>query len=66
MANNGVLFSESALKGAHFIELACKRKIPLLFLHTLLASRSKGLIQLLEQQSAGLIALHLSGAPRRD
>ncbi|HBX55147.1 MAG TPA: flagellar motor protein MotA [Pseudomonas sp.] len=40
--------------------------IPLLFLHTLLASRSKGLIQLLEQQSAGLIALHLSGAPRRD
>ncbi|WP_445938734.1 MotA/TolQ/ExbB proton channel family protein [Pseudomonas sp.] len=40
--------------------------IPLLFLHTLRASRSKGLIQLLEQQSAGLIALHLSGAPRRD
>lgn len=39
--------------------------IPLLFLHSLLASRSKGLIQLLEQQSAGLIALHLSGAPRR-
>ncbi|MEX6503481.1 MotA/TolQ/ExbB proton channel family protein [Pseudomonas zhanjiangensis] len=40
--------------------------IPLLFLHSLLASRSKRLIQLLEQQSAGLIALHLSGAPRRD
>lgn len=40
--------------------------IPLLFLHSLLASRSKGLIQLLEQQSAGLVALHLSGAPRRD
>ncbi|HCP53985.1 MAG: flagellar motor protein MotA [Pseudomonadaceae bacterium] len=40
--------------------------IPLLFLHTLLASRSKNLIQLLEQQSAGLIALHLSGAPRRE
>ena len=40
--------------------------IPLLFLHTLLASRSKGLIQLLEQQSAGLLALYLSGAPRRD
>src|SRR5215469_1828503 len=32
MANNGVLFSESALKGAHFIELACQRRIPLLFL----------------------------------
>lgn len=40
--------------------------IPLLFLHSLLASRSKALIQLLEQQSAGLIALHLSGSPRRD
>ncbi|GIZ11692.1 MotA/TolQ/ExbB proton channel family protein [Pseudomonas sp. NCCP-436] len=40
--------------------------IPMLFLHALLTSRSKGLIQILEQQSAGLIALHLSGAPRRD
>lgn len=40
--------------------------IPLLFLHSLLASRSKALIQMLEQQSAGLIALHLSGTPRRD
>ncbi len=32
LANNGILFSESAQKGAHFIELACARKIPLLFL----------------------------------
>ncbi|MDB5571935.1 MAG: methylcrotonoyl-CoA carboxylase, partial [Hyphomicrobiales bacterium] len=32
LANNGVLFSESALKGAHFIELCCQRRIPLLFL----------------------------------
>jgi len=40
--------------------------IPLLFLHALLASRSKALVQLLEQQCAGLLALHLSGAPRRD
>ena len=32
VANNGVLFSESALKGAHFIELCCQRKIPLVFL----------------------------------
>jgi 3-methylcrotonyl-CoA carboxylase beta subunit len=32
LANNGVLFSESALKGAHFIELACQRGVPLLFL----------------------------------
>ena len=32
LANNGVLFSESALKGAHFIELCCQRRIPLVFL----------------------------------
>jgi acetyl-CoA carboxylase carboxyltransferase component len=31
VANNGVLFSESALKAAHFVELCCHRKIPLLF-----------------------------------
>ncbi len=35
LANNGVLFSESAVKGAHFIELACQRKIPLLFLQNI-------------------------------
>ncbi|HVY02715.1 MAG TPA: carboxyl transferase domain-containing protein, partial [Caulobacterales bacterium] len=35
LANNGVLFSESALKGAHFIELACTRKIPLVFLQNI-------------------------------
>jgi 3-methylcrotonyl-CoA carboxylase beta subunit len=35
LANNGVLFSESALKGAHFIELACLRRIPLLFLQNI-------------------------------
>jgi len=35
LANNGVLFSESALKAAHFIELACQRKIPLLFLQNI-------------------------------
>ena len=32
IANNGVLFSESAIKGAHFIELTCQRRIPLLFM----------------------------------
>lgn len=32
LANNGILFSESAQKGAHFIELCCQRKIPLVFL----------------------------------
>lgn len=31
LANNGVLFSESALKGSHFIEICCQRKIPLVF-----------------------------------
>ncbi len=35
LANNGVLFSESALKGAHFIELACQRRIPLVFLQNI-------------------------------
>ncbi|GAA0267489.1 propionyl-CoA carboxylase subunit beta [Alteraurantiacibacter aestuarii] len=35
LANNGVLFSESAVKGAHFIELACQRGIPLLFLQNI-------------------------------
>ena len=32
LANNGVLFSESALKATHFIDLCCKRGIPLLFM----------------------------------
>jgi len=35
LANNGVLFSESAQKGAHFIELACQRRTPLLFLQNI-------------------------------
>ncbi|MDQ2859632.1 MAG: methylcrotonoyl-CoA carboxylase [Pseudomonadota bacterium] len=35
LANNGVLFSESALKGAHFIELACQRGVPLIFLQNI-------------------------------
>src|SRR3990170_8725337 len=35
LANNGVLFSERAVKGAHFIELACQRRIPLLFLQNI-------------------------------
>ena len=35
LANNGILFAESARKGAHFIELACQRKIPLLFLQNI-------------------------------
>ena len=35
IANNGILFSESAQKGTHFIELCCKRKIPLIFLQNI-------------------------------
>jgi len=35
IANNGILFSESALKGAHFVEICCQRKIPLLFLQNI-------------------------------
>lgn len=35
IANNGVLFSESALKGAHFVELCSQRKIPLVFLQNI-------------------------------
>ena len=35
IANNGILFSETSLKGAHFIELCCARKIPLIFLQNI-------------------------------
>ncbi len=35
IANNGILFSESALKGAHFIELCCQRAVPLVFLQNI-------------------------------
>jgi acetyl-CoA carboxylase carboxyltransferase component len=35
LANNGILFSESALKGAHFIQLAARRRIPLVFLQNI-------------------------------
>ncbi len=35
IANNGILYSESALKAAHFIELCCKRRMPLLFLQNI-------------------------------
>ena len=35
LANDGILFSESALKGAHFIELACARGVPLVFLQNI-------------------------------
>jgi 3-methylcrotonyl-CoA carboxylase beta subunit len=35
IANNGILFSESALKGTHFVELCCQRRIPLIFLQNI-------------------------------
>jgi acetyl-CoA carboxylase carboxyltransferase component len=35
LANRGILFTESAQKGAHFVELACKRRIPLVFLQNI-------------------------------
>lgn len=35
IANNGILFSESALKGAHFVELCCQRRIPVIFLQNI-------------------------------
>lgn len=35
VANNGILFSESALKGAHFVQLCCQRRIPLIFLQNI-------------------------------
>jgi 3-methylcrotonyl-CoA carboxylase beta subunit len=35
IANNGILFSESALKGAHFVELCCQRRVPLIFLQNI-------------------------------
>ena len=35
VANNGILFSESSLKAAHFIELCCQRDIPILFLQNI-------------------------------
>ena len=35
IGNNGVLFSETSLKGAHFVEICCQRKIPILFLQNI-------------------------------
>ncbi|MBT8341339.1 MAG: methylcrotonoyl-CoA carboxylase [Desulfatitalea sp.] len=35
MANNGILFSESALKGAHFVQICCQRKLPIVFLQNI-------------------------------
>jgi len=41
LANNGVLFSESALKGAHFVQLCAQRKIPLIFLQNITGTVAK-------------------------
>ena len=52
VANNGILFSESAVKGAHFIELCAQRKIPLLFLQNITG------FMVGQQYEAGGIAKH--------
>jgi acetyl-CoA carboxylase carboxyltransferase component len=49
LANNGVLFAESSQKGAHFIELACKRRVPLVFLQNI-----TGFMVGKEYESAGI------------
>src|SRR3546814_3405472 len=45
LANNGILFSESALKGAHFIELCCQRGIPLIFLQNIRSEEHQSELQ---------------------
>ncbi|MFV0277570.1 MAG: carboxyl transferase domain-containing protein [Parahaliea sp.] len=52
VANNGILFSESAVKGAHFVELCAQRKIPLLFLQNITG------FMVGKQYEAGGIARH--------
>jgi len=52
IANNGILFGESALKGAHFVELCAKRKIPLVFLQNITG------FMVGKQYEAGGIAKH--------
>jgi 3-methylcrotonyl-CoA carboxylase beta subunit len=52
VANNGILFSESAVKGAHFIELCAQRKIPLVFLQNITG------FMVGQQYEAGGIARH--------
>ncbi|MEW6997983.1 carboxyl transferase domain-containing protein [Colwelliaceae bacterium BS250] len=52
IANNGILFGESAQKGAHFIELCCQRKIPLVFLQNITG------FMVGKQYEAGGIAKH--------
>lgn len=52
VANNGILFSESAQKGAHFVELCAKRKIPLIFLQNITG------FMVGQQYEAGGIAKH--------
>ena len=52
IANNGILFSESAQKGAHFVELCCQRKIPLIFLQNITG------FMVGKQYEAGGIARH--------
>ena len=52
VANNGILFGESAIKGAHFVELCCQRRIPLVFLQNITG------FMVGKQYEAGGIARH--------
>ncbi|NVK55362.1 MAG: methylcrotonoyl-CoA carboxylase [Alteromonadaceae bacterium] len=52
VANNGILFAESAQKGAHFVELCCQRKVPLIFLQNITG------FMVGKQYEAGGIAKH--------
>ena len=45
IGNNGVLFAESAMKGTHFVELCCQRKIPLIFLQNITGTQFSSLFK---------------------
>lgn len=76
VANNGILFSESATKGAHFIELCAQRQIPLLFLQVFFFVASSGACRMVPEgekceriamwlQCSFFLSSSLSGAPHR-
>lgn len=56
VANNGVLFSESALKAAHFVELCCQRGIPLIFLQNITGFMVRPGVRQARWRSTGVLA----------
>jgi len=56
IANNGILFSESALKGSHFVELCCQRGIPLVFLQVSKAMALHLLLKIFHSPSSAAAA----------